>query len=165
MTVFRFAPKPLEIRNKMKHMRISICLLILTSSSLFAGSILKWVDEDGNIHYGDAPPIAVETERVRVLSAPSNPGKSLPRLSNDGSTGNSNNQGTKFAAGNNQENLKLPADQAIIACEAATADLKVIKSSSRIRLRSADGTTRYMTTEEIDARRKIAEKDVSLHCA
>ncbi len=146
----------------MKHMRIIICLLILTSSSLFAGTILKWVDEDGNIHYGDAPPIAVETERVRVLSAPNNPGKALPRLSTDGSTGNSNNQGTNVA---NQENLKLPADQAKIACEEATADLKVINGSNRIRLRSADGTTRYMTTEEIDARRKIAEKDVSLHCA
>ncbi len=149
----------------MKHMRIIICLLILTSSSLFAGSILKWVDEDGNIHYGDAPPIAVETERVRVLSAPSNPGKSLPRLSTDGSTGNSNNQGTNVAAGGDQKDRKLPADQAKIACEEATADLKVINSSNRIRLRSADGTTRYMTTEEIDARRKIAEKDVSLHCA
>ncbi len=146
----------------MKHMRIIICLLILTSSSLFAGKILKWIDEDGNIHYGDAPPIAVETERVRVLSAPNNPGKALPRLSTDGSTGNSNNQGTNVA---NQQNFKLPADQAKIACEEATADLKVIKNSSRIRLRSADGTTRYMTTEEIDARRKIAEKDVSLHCA
>ena len=143
-------------------MRIIICLIILTSNSLFAGSILKWVDEEGNIHYGDAPPIAVETERVRVLSAPNNPGKALPRLSTDGSTGNSNNRGTNVA---NQENFKLPADQAKIACEEATADLKVIKSSNRIRLRSADGTTRYMTTEEIDARRKIAEKDVSLHCA
>ena len=146
----------------MKHMRIIICLIILTSNSLFAGSILKWVDEDGNIYYGDAPPIAVETERVRVLSAPNNPGKALPRLSTDGSTGNSNNRGTNVA---NQENFKLPADQAKIACEEATADLKVINSSNRIRLRSADGTTRYMTTEEIDARREIAEKDVSLHCA
>ncbi len=149
----------------MKHMRMIICLLILTSSSLFAGSILKWVDDDGNIHYGDTPPIAVETVRVRVLSAPSNPGKSLPRLSTDGSTGNSRNQGTDVAAGGGRENFKLPADQAKIACEEATADLKVINSSNRIRLRSADGTTRYMTTEEIDARREIAEKDVSLHCA
>ena len=84
MTVFRFAPKPLEIRNKMKHMRMIICLLIMTSSSLFAGSIHKWVDDDGNIYYGDAPPFTVETELVRVLSAPSNPGRALPRLSTDG---------------------------------------------------------------------------------
>jgi hypothetical protein len=148
----------------MKHMRVIICLFILTSSSLFAGEILKWVDEDGNIHYGDAPPISAETERVRVLSAPSNPGKALPRLSPDGSNGNSNKRGTDVAAGDAQDNIRLPADQAIIACENATADLKVINHSSRIRLKSADGSTRYMTTDEIGARRARAEKDVSLHC-
>ena len=148
----------------MKHMRVIICLFILASSSLFAGEILKWVDEDGNIHYGDAPPISAETERVRVLSAPSNPGRALPRLSTDGSTGNSNKKGTDVAASGAQDDLKLPADQAKIACEEATADLKVINRSNRIRLRSADGTTRYMTTEEIDVRRENAEKAVSLHC-
>ena len=145
-------------------MRVIICLLILTSSSLLAGKILKWVDEDGNIYYGDAPPISAETERVRVLSAPSNPGRALPRLSTDGSAGESNKRGTDVAVGDAQDDLKLPADQAKVACEEATADLKVINRSSRIRLRSADGTTRYMTTEEIDARRKNAEKAVSLHC-
>ena len=148
----------------MKHMRVIICLFILASSSLFAGEILKWVDEDGNIHYGDAPPISAETERVRVLSAPSNPGKALPRLSTDGSTGNGNKRDTDVAASDAQDDLKLPADQAIIACEEATADLKVMNRSSRIRLRSADGTTRYMTSEEIDVRRENAEKAVSLHC-
>lgn len=148
----------------MKRMRVIICLFILASSSLFAGEILKWVDEDGNIHYGDAPPISAETERVRVLSAPSNPGKALPRLSTDGSTGDSTNRGTDVAAGNAQDDLKLPKDQAIIACDEATADLKVMNRSSRIRLKSADGSTRYMTTEEIDVRREAAEKAVSLHC-
>lgn len=149
----------------MKHMRVIICLFILTSGSVFAGEILKWVDEDGNIHYGDAPPLSAETERVRVLSAPRNPGKALPRLSTDGSTGNSNSRGTDVAAGDAQDDLKLPPDQAKIACEESTADLNVINSSSRIRLRSADGTSRYMTTEEIDARRKSAEKTVSLQCS
>jgi len=148
----------------MKHIRVIICLFILASSSLFAGEILKWVDEDGNIHYGDAPPISAETERVRVLSAPSNPGKALPRLSTDGSTGNGNKRDTDVAASDAQDDLKLPANQAIIACEEATADLKVMNRSSRIRLRSADGTTRYMTSEEIDVRRENAEKAVSLHC-
>ena len=148
----------------MKHMRVIICLFILASSSLFAGEILKWVDEDGNIHYGDAPPISAETERVRVLSAPSNPGKALPRLATDDSTGNGNKRGTDVAASEAQDDPKLPADQAIIACEEATADLKVMNRSSRIRLRSADGTTRYMTSEEIDVRRENAEKAVSLHC-
>ena len=143
-------------------MKNIIYLIILASSPLHAGEILKWVDEDGNIIYGDSPPLSVKTEQVRVLSAPSNPGKALPRLSTQNSNNNSNADGTNVAANNDQP--RLPDDQAKIACEEANEDLSVIKRSSRIRLRSADGTTRYMTTEEINARRERAEKAVALHC-
>lgn len=145
-------------------MRNIICLLILISSSLYAGEILKWVDEDGNIYYGDSPPLSADTERVKVLSGPSNPGRALPRLSNQASQNNGNADGTKVAGGDDQGTPKLPEDQAKIACKEATEDLRVIKVSSRVRLKSADGTTRYMTTEEINARRENAEKAVSLHC-
>ena len=145
-------------------MRIIICLIILTSSSLYAGEILKWVDEDGNIYYGDLPPLSVETERIRIISAPSNPGRALPRLSDQGSKDKGNPDSTNAAAGGDQGAPRLPDDQAKIACKEATDDLQVIKRSSRIRLKSADGTTRYMTTEEINTRRENAEKAVSLHC-
>ena len=145
-------------------MRNIICLLILASNSIYAGEILKWVDEDGNIYYGDSPPLSVEAEQIRVISAPSNPGRALPRLSNQGSKNQANTDGTKGVAGESQRTPKLPEDQAKIACKEANEDLRVIKSSSRIRLKSSDGTTRYMTTGEIDTRRKNAEKAVSLHC-
>ena len=146
-------------------MRNIICLLILISSPLYAGEILKWVDEEGNIFYGDSPPLTAETEQVRIISAPSNPGRPLPRLSNQGSKNNANADGTNAASGGDQGTPKIPDDQAKIACKEATEDLRVIKNSSRVRLKSADGTTRYMTTEEIKARRESAEKAVSLHCS
>ena len=146
-------------------MRIIIYLFILTSSSLYAGEILKWVDEDGNVFYGDSPPFSVETEQVRVLSAPSNPGKALPRLSNQGSGNENNADGTNVAADDDQGRAaKLPQDQAKIACEEATSDLRVIKRSTRVKLKSADGTSRYMTTEEINTRREYSEEAVKLHC-
>jgi hypothetical protein len=145
-------------------MRNIICLFVLMSSPLYAGEILKWVDGDGNIYYGDSPPLTAETEQVRVISAPSNPGRALPRLSDQGSQNKGNPDSTNAAAGGDQGTPRLPDDQAKIACKEATDDLQVIKRSSRIRLKSADGTTRYMTTEEVNTRRENAEKAVSLHC-
>jgi hypothetical protein len=164
MTVFTFARKLLDILNKGKDMRIFIYLFILMSSSLYAGEILKWVDEDGNIYYGDSPPLSVQTEQVRVTSAPSNPGKALPRLSDGKTQGDDNADGTNVSGVDDQGAPKLPEDQAKIACKEATDDLRVIGRSNRIRLKSADGTTRYMTIEEINARRESAEKAVALHC-
>jgi hypothetical protein len=163
MTVFTFVRKLLKYRQKGPDMRNIIYLLILTSSPLYAGEILKWVDEDGNIYYGDSPPISVKTEQVRIISAPSNPGKALPRLSNQNSENGNNSDGTDVAANDNQKS-RLSEDQAKIACSEATEDLRVINTSGRVRLKSADGTTRYMTPEEINNRREMAEKSADLYC-
>ena len=136
-------------------MRYIICALLLTALPLQAGSIKKWVDEDGNVHYGDSPPVSAKTENVHVLSAPTNPGKALPRLSiPDGSD----------ASGGGGDSGEVPADQARVACDVAKEDLRVISSSSRIRLKSPDGTTRYMTTEEITERKAQAEADAKRFC-
>ena len=141
-------------------MRYLILLAILASMPLHAGAIKKWVDEDGNVHYGDAPPSSAKTQDIRVQAAPSNPGKALPRLgTSDGDQGAGG--GTTAASGDQPE---VPADQAKLACDAAQEDLKIIARSSRIKLRSADGTERYMTTEEIEERKKQSEADVERFC-
>ena len=138
-------------------MRYLIYLSLIFSTSLSAGSIQKWVDDDGNVHYGDAPPVSAKTKEIRVLSAPSDPGKALPRLSADGKVNS--------ASGTKDDGSKVPEDQAKAACEAARQDLKVITSSNRIKLKSADGSTRYMSTEEIEERRKVSEGDVEKFCS
>lgn len=140
-------------------MRSLIYLMLLASTSLSAGSIHKWTDADGNVFYGDRPPVSTETENVWVQSAPSNPGAALPRLSSSGSS--------EAAGGDTpatDSNGNLPADQAKIACENAQQDLEVIGNSSRIKLKLADGNTRYLTTEEIDARKIQAEDDIKRFC-
>ena len=141
-------------------MRYSIFLMLLASMSLNAGSIHKWVDEEGNVHYGDSPPAQAKTEGVRVQSAPSNPGKALPRLSTTSAADNNDTTSTGSPAGE----ADVPEDQAKIACDNAQEDLKIINSSSRIKLRNTDGSTRYMTTEEIEERKTQAEADVERFC-
>lgn len=144
-------------------MRYSIFLMLLASMSLNAGSIHKWVDDEGNVHYGDSPPASAKTEGVRVQAAPSNPGKALPRLSTSG-TGNDANTGDTTSTGSPAGDGDIPEDQAKIACDNAQEDLRIIGSSSRIKLRNSDGSTRYMTTEEIEERKTQAEADVERFC-
>ncbi|MDH3633781.1 MAG: DUF4124 domain-containing protein [Gammaproteobacteria bacterium] len=140
-------------------MRYLIYLMLLTSMSLNAGTIHKWVDEEGNTHYGDAPPVTAKTEGVRVQSAPSNPGKALPRLSSPDSS-----QATAGGSGDAAQNENVPEDQARVACEKAQEDLKIINNSNRIKLRSVDGSTRYMTSEEIEERKTQSEADIERFC-
>ena len=150
MTVYPFARRlsltSLYIRKAMRYLT---CLLILFSASIYAGSIHKWVDENGNVYYGDSPPISTDSKRIRVTGAPSDPGRVLPRLSNTSS---------------NVPASDVPRDQAQTACQFAKDDLAVINRSSRIQTKVADGTTRYMTTEEIAERKVSAEKDIERFC-
>ena len=140
-------------------MRYLIYLMLLTSMSLNAGTIHKWVDEEGNTHYGDAPPVTAKTEGVRIQSAPSNPGKALPRLSSPDSS-----QASARGSGDATQNETVPEDQARVACEKAQEDLRIINNSNRIKLRSADGSTRYMTSEEIEERKTQSEADIERFC-
>lgn len=140
-----------------KTMRYLIFLLLAVSISLSAGTIHKWVDENGNVHYGDAPPSSVKTENVRVQSAPSNPGKKLPRLNLDGSGG-------QAAAGENGQQQQASGDQAKVNCENARSDLLVIEGNTRIRLQEADGSSRYLTPAEIQQRKALAQEDIKKYC-
>jgi hypothetical protein len=58
----------------------------------------------------------------------------------------------------------VPADQAKAACDNATQDLEIIESSSRVKLKLADGSTRYLTSEELDERRAQAESEIQRFC-
>ena len=107
-------------------MRFALVPILLLAGTVHAGSIHKWVDEDGNVHYGDAPPVTAKTENIRVLSAPSNPGRALPRL---GDNADGENAGGTTAATNDDT---VPADQAKIACEQAQEDTRSRRGRLRI---------------------------------
>ena len=142
-------------------MRYLINLTFILSTTLQAGSIHKWVDADGNTHHGDSPPAATKSESVSVQALPSNPGKALPRLSTQ-TTGAEDESNTPTSSSESSD--EVPADQAKIACDNAREDLKVIKGSNRIKLRAADGTTRYMSSEEIASRKEQSSADIDRFC-
>lgn len=140
-----------------------IPLLFLTCNS-FAAGIQKWTDENGQVFYGDNPPARVNPEVVRISRPPTNPGKSLPRFSTESNENKDEAQGQPAA-----EQAKAPApepskDQAAEFCAQARKDLTTINRSNRIRVKSADGTTRLLTAEELDARKKQTQTDIDKYC-
>lgn len=137
-------------------MRYLTYLILVLSTSLNAATIHKWVDENGNVHYGDSPPIKTKSENVHVQSAPSNPGKALPRLKPSGSESGGGN-----AAGGEPQ---ASAEQAQKICETARKDLQIITTSNRIKLTQADGTTRFLSDEEIEQRKSQSQAEVDRYC-
>ncbi len=145
----------------MKHLLIPLLFLACNS---YAAGIQKWTDENGQVYYGDSPPAQVSTEQVRISRPPSNPGKSLPRFNaeSDASQDNATDQAPPAKA---EATPPEPSkNQAAQFCEQARKDLAVINRSNRIRVKSADGSSRLMTTEEINARREQSKADIDQYC-
>ena len=136
-------------------MRYLSILIILIATSLHAGSIQKWVDEEGNVHYGDAPPVNADTQSIRVQSAPTNPGRALPRL--DTSSDSS-------ASDASEDEDAQVADQKKINCDRANRNLSTLTSGGRIKLTEPDGNSRYLDAQEIAERTIQAENDVKTYC-
>jgi len=133
-----------------------LVLALALSTSLNAGAIHKWVDDNGNVHYSDSPPTKSKSENVRVQSAPSDPGKALPRLNTPDSS--------NLAAGGAGNEQKVSAERASKICASAKADLDVISNSDRIKLQTADGSVRYLSDEEIAERKATSQAEVDRFC-
>ena len=142
-------------------MKRSLILAFFISCNGYAAGIQKWVDENGQIHYGDSPPAKTQTESVRVSRPPSNPGKALPRF-----TGSQSEESGDQTADNQQApaQQETPAEVAQQQCEQAKKDLKTLNRTSRVRLKMDDGSIRYMTKEEREQRKKVSEEDIKQFC-
>lgn len=140
-------------------MRYLICLMLVVSTSLHAGAIHKWVDENGNVHYGDTPPIKVKTENISVQSAPSKPGKAQPRTSTEQASGAEDAGDDGSAAPDN-----VSDEQAQSICESARNDLNIINTNNNIQLRKADGSSRYLSADEVEERRVSSQAQIDRYC-
>ena len=148
-------------------MKYLVCLLILISSSAYADKIYKWVDGDGNTHYGDVPPPSVHTEELRVDVVPSDPGKALPRLETSDPESSATDSSTTGSASpdSTEPDPEMSDDQAESICKQAHREIKYLNNAKhRSRVRNPDGTTRHINTEERKARREQAKQDIKDYC-
>lgn len=122
-----------------------------------AAGIKKWIDADGHIHYGDTPPRSIQTQIIKPTKRPSNLGKPLPRLK----ISDTSDDQTKSAP---PLSTSLEPEQAKEICDAAKKDLSVIQNSTLIQLRSADGSLRYLSKDEIKQRQERSESDIEKFC-
>ena len=47
-------------------MRVILTVIILLTSNYALAEIYKWVDEDGNVHFGDSMPVGANPEEVNL---------------------------------------------------------------------------------------------------
>ncbi|OGS99559.1 MAG: hypothetical protein A3F73_03045 [Gallionellales bacterium RIFCSPLOWO2_12_FULL_59_22] len=62
----------------MKRIVLLLCCLALMPSGALAGKLYRWVDAQGKVHYGDAPPADAAQVEAKKLSDSVTPNEDLP---------------------------------------------------------------------------------------
>lgn len=135
-------------------------LLALAPAIGWSGSVYKWVDENGVVHYGDKQPEGEKSEEMRVRTSTGSGQPSQPSTDDsgeqdgDGQSGNGDSDEQQADSGDSKD----PE-----ACKQARENLKVIEENARIRM-EVDGEKRYLTEEEIQEQKERMQEIIDQAC-
>jgi hypothetical protein len=139
--------------------RVLLCALLMGWSVMASAVVYKWVDAQGKVQYGDRPPDGVHAEVVELLgthsgrsnSAVSGPEKSTAPASPAASE-------TKKAV---DKDVAQARDK---ECTEAQDRYKKLIEGRRLYKTGENGERQYLTSDEIDAERLSAKREVDDIC-
>jgi hypothetical protein len=148
--------------------RVLLCAVLLAWSGLASAVVYKWIDAQGKVQYGDRPPDGVHAQIVEGLGShgtrsdlarpavasttSSQPASSAPPAKNAG------DDGTRKAVDDDVAQVKEKQ------CADAQARYKSLIEGRRLYKSGTDGERQYLTSEEIDAERVNAKRDLDTIC-
>lgn len=145
---------------------VAIMLTLAVSGVAVAADIYKWVDEDGNVHYGDKP-VSNGSERVAIESRPTDRARvqsqyqaaAQARAENRDARAQADEEGRKA-----EEELRAQADERRQKCEASRATMQKFVTSRRIYTQDESGERVYMDDAQMQAARERVENDINEYC-
>jgi hypothetical protein len=151
--------------------RVLLCAALLAWSGLASAVVYKWIDAQGKLQYGDRPPDGVHAQIVEGLGgnrsarseaarppAASTSATSSQPVRNAPQTKNAQDDGIKKAVDDDVAQVKEKQ------CADAQARYKNLIEGRKLYKAGADGERQYLTSEEIDAERLNAKRDIDTIC-
>ena len=137
--------------------------LIVVSSLLIAGGasageIYKWTDENGNVHYGDRPTTAADTERMNLVSRATDPSQvqaNVDAIQDLEARLDESRTARAEAKAEDDENRRV-SQQRDQQCQENRARLQTYDESRRLYRQAENGDREYLD----DAEREEAKQHV-----
>jgi hypothetical protein len=124
-----------------------------------ASEIYKWVDQNGNTHYADKKPSHTDTTSIKIRSSKSQQHSNVQNQAK--ALDEKNAAAIQAQEQTSQEEARQREIEA--KCERIRENLKVIAETSRIRV-VEDGKPRYLSEEEITAKKARHEEQLQEFC-
>lgn len=144
--------------------RVLLCTALIFWSTLASAVVYKWSDAEGKVHYGDRPPDGVQAEVVEMLvSHATAPAAAAPARTAAAPAA------AAPAAAKDKPYDPAAVDAANAAraeqCASAQARVKQLTEGRHLYKPGPNGERDYMTSDQIDAERADAKKEVDTVCA
>lgn len=144
---------------------VTAVLTLAVSSAALAGDIYKWVDDDGNVHYGDKP-AGTQPERLAIDSRPTDPARiaAQTQARAEARTQAREEEAAAAAAGPSEEELQAEAQKRREACEKSRANMQRMVTARRLYREDESGERVYLDEAEMQASRQRVEDEISEFC-
>ena len=146
--------------------RLLLFVALVAWSGMAGAVVYKWIDAQGKLQYGDRPPDGVHAEVVELL------GTHVARAAaaRESSTAASSSSPRAAAAGSQDDpTLKKSVEGDVEQtrekqCADAQDHYKKLIEGRRLYKTGANGERQYLTSDEIDAERVNAKRDLDAIC-
>jgi hypothetical protein len=140
--------------------RVLLFAALLAWSGMAGAVVYKWVDAQGKLQYGDRPPDGVHAEVVELLGT--HVSRAAPARSDSApaaqTAATQSDASTKKAV---QDDVAQTRDK---QCADAQDRYKKLIEGRRLYKTGTDGERQYLTSDEIDAERVNAKRDIDTIC-
>ncbi len=130
-----------------------------------AGDIYKWVDEDGNVHYGDKP-VGNQTERLAIESQPTDSARiaAQNQARTAARTEAREAEAAAAAEGPSEEELQAEAQERAKKCSDYRATMQRFVTSRRLYREDDGGERVYLDEAETQTARQRVEDQITEYC-
>jgi hypothetical protein len=140
--------------------RLLLFAALVAWSGMAGAVVYKWVDAQGKVQYGDRPPDGVHAEVVELLGT--HVGRSAPaRAADSGVRPPQTAQGDDAAKKAVADDVAQSRDK---QCADAQDRYKKLIEGRRLYKTGENGERQYLTSDEIDAERVNAKRDLDAIC-
>ncbi|MBD9427620.1 DUF4124 domain-containing protein [Pseudomonas sp. PDM15] len=142
----------------MRRMILACSVLLALSTGATAGQIYKWVDGQGNVHFGSQPPEGQDAATV-------NPNISQPKLAAPPAAPQQESAEKAQEDANERVRKEVAEQEAELKnfCDNARYNLAQLQNNPRIRM-EIDGELRHLTEEERQERISTGEAALKKNC-
>ncbi len=136
------------------------CLIVILSTGAVAKSgYYRWLDDNGQVHFTQKPPLDRPATFVKSTSSQSrddvNPQYPQPVPPKRAESAPSDKQ---------PEQLEILPDKDPERCEQARTALQSLSRGQRVRVKDENGEMRVLNFDEMDSQRKKAQELIDIYC-